>query len=110
NPSRGLDAERGVPSAGSDEGYANGPAARARFHTPSGIAVAPDGSLYVADTGNHRIRAVTPAGGGVTVAGRGGPGRGDGRVSEAQFNGPIGIAVVPTARAEGRSRWALAWS
>jgi sugar lactone lactonase YvrE len=110
NRIRRLDAGRVITFAGSDEGYADGPAVRARFHTPSGIAVAPDGSIYVVDTGNHRIRAVTPAGRVVTVAGSGAPGLRDGRASEAQFNGPIGIAVVPTARAEGRSRWALAWS
>ncbi|HEX2310544.1 MAG TPA: hypothetical protein VHH91_07495, partial [Vicinamibacterales bacterium] len=55
-------------------------------------------------------RAVTPAGRVVTVAGSGAPGLRDGRASEAQFNGPIGIAVVATARAEGTNRWAVAWS
>jgi sugar lactone lactonase YvrE len=110
NRIRRLDAGRVITFAGSDEGYADGPAVRARFHTPSGIAVAPDGSIYVVDTGNHRIRAVTPAGRVVTVAGSGAPGLRDGRASEAQFNGPVGIAVVPTARAEGKNRWAVAWS
>ena len=35
------------------------PAARPRFDRPSGVAVAPDGSVLVADTGNHAIRRIT---------------------------------------------------
>jgi sugar lactone lactonase YvrE len=110
NRLRWLDAERVITHAGgSGEGYEDGPAARARFHTPSGIAVATDGSIYVADTGNHRIRGVTPAGRVVTVAGSGAPGLRDGQGFESQFNGPIGIAIVAADRAEGQSGWARAW-
>ncbi|MCL2400163.1 MAG: hypothetical protein FWC91_10555, partial [Defluviitaleaceae bacterium] len=40
-------------------GYANGSAHRARFNSPMGIAVSPDGqTIYVADTGNHAIRVI----------------------------------------------------
>jgi len=38
----------------------NGPAMAARFDQPNRLAVAPDGTLYIADTGNNRIRKVTP--------------------------------------------------
>eukprot|EP00976_Prorocentrum_cordatum_P060861 1176075-Prorocentrum_minimum.AAC.1 len=34
----------------------------AQFWNPHGICVAPSGDVYVADTGNHRIRKVTPDG------------------------------------------------
>jgi YD repeat-containing protein len=39
-----------------------GPAVNAMLHTPSGLAVGPDGSLYIADAGNQRIRRVAPDG------------------------------------------------
>jgi sugar lactone lactonase YvrE len=39
-------------------GYVNGDGAQARFTDPGGIGLAPDGTLYIADTDNHRIRKV----------------------------------------------------
>ena len=39
-------------------GFADGPASSARFHTPAGVAVAPGGGVYVADSGNGRVRLV----------------------------------------------------
>jgi sugar lactone lactonase YvrE len=35
-----------------------GPASEARLRQPSGLALAPDGSLWIADTLNHRVRRV----------------------------------------------------
>ncbi|MFP3380982.1 copper amine oxidase, partial [Bacillus sp. SIMBA_069] len=43
-------------------GYQNGTGAQARFHSPSDIAVAKDGTIYVADTLNHVIRKIMPSG------------------------------------------------
>jgi sugar lactone lactonase YvrE len=79
--------------AGASEGFVDGSAAAARFNTPSGLALDADGTLYVADTGNHAIRKVTPQGVVTTLAGTGVAGFHDGAASEAQFDGPIGIAV-----------------
>ncbi len=56
-----------------------GPLDVARFLSPESFVIAPDGAIYVADTGNHRIRVVSPAGIVSTLAGTGEPGfSGDG--------------------------------
>src|SRR5689334_15791794 len=43
----------------------------ARFEQPNHIAVGADGSLYIADNNNHRIRRIDPSGVITTVAGTG---------------------------------------
>lgn len=72
-----------------------GPAALARLSTPSGVAVAGDGTLYISDTGNNRIRAVSPDGMIWTLAGDGAGGfAGDGGPAvQARLNRPAGLGV-----------------
>lgn len=75
-------------------GSADGLGPVARFNNPFGIAVASNGTVYVADTGNHIIRSVDPTGLVTTVAGTAGlVGSSDGTGSLARFNGPIGLAL-----------------
>src|SRR5688572_20262392 len=50
-----------------------GPATAAQFADPAGLALDSVGNLYIADSGNNRVRKVTPQGIITTVAG-GGPG------------------------------------
>src|SRR6185369_3997727 len=79
--------------AGGSEGFGDGVGLSALFNTPSALALGPDGNLFVADTGNNRIRKITPEGQVTTVAGDGTAGYVDGPVAKAQFYGPIGLAV-----------------
>ncbi|KDO27761.1 hypothetical protein SPRG_07359 [Saprolegnia parasitica CBS 223.65] len=104
-----------VAGAGT-EGFADGPALSATFSFPSSVALwetAHSTLLYVADTGNHRIRVLNLATNMVScVAGRclGGtetatlavaaappqPGLSDGSPGNASFNTPTGVAVSPS--------------
>lgn len=73
----------------------NGPTVSAALDTPSGLAVAASGTVYVADTHNHRVRAVSASGIITTFAGTGKPGySGDGAAAVlAQLDGPRGLAI-----------------
>ncbi len=69
------------------------PIADGTFNEPWGIAVGPDGSVYVTDTWNHRIEKFTAAGKFITAWGIFGQGE-----TPDSFYGPRGLAVD----AEGR--------
>ncbi|HET9257257.1 MAG TPA: SMP-30/gluconolactonase/LRE family protein [Pseudonocardiaceae bacterium] len=73
----------------------NGPAIQADLRYPIGLALGSDGSLYIAEGGNDRIRRVDPAGVITTVAGNGTGGyAGDGGPArEARLNNPAGVAA-----------------
>lgn len=72
-----------------------GPATAAALYEPIGIAIAPDGTLYIADGWNNRIRAVNADGTIHTIAGTGTAGfSGDGALAvSAELHNPYGIAV-----------------
>jgi serine/threonine-protein kinase len=80
----------GDASAG---GFADGPAATARFNAPRGIAVDAEGNVFVADTFNQRIRKITPTGVVSTLAGSGDQGTANGAAAAARFSNPDGIAI-----------------
>jgi len=76
------------------EGSTDGANTSASFSGPSGLAVDVAGNLYVADTGNHTIRKVTPAGVVSTLAGLAGQeGATDGIRTAARFASPVSVAV-----------------
>ena len=75
-------------------GVTDGTGNAARFFSPSDVAVDGAGNIYVADTKNHAVRKVTPAGVVTTLAGRAGTyGSADGTGTAAAFHSPSGITV-----------------
>ena len=72
----------------------NGSLSEAMFNQPTAIVTLKDGSLLVADSGNHLIRKVSPAGQVTTFAGTGQAGLKDGTAAQAMFNSPQGLAVA----------------
>jgi sugar lactone lactonase YvrE len=72
--------------------FANGVGSNAQFSSPRGVAVNSNG-VFVADTGNHRIRLVTLSGSVSTLAGSGTSAFANGAGAAASFNQPHGVAV-----------------
>lgn len=71
-----------------DQGNTNGSGNNdGEFLAPQGIAIAPNGNVVVADSGNHRIQIFKADGTFIRKFGRSGS-------EEGQFNFPLGIAVA----------------
>jgi hypothetical protein len=84
----------GTPGLGGDGGPANG----AQLNSPSGVSLAPDGSVLVADWRAHLVRWIDPAGIIHTLAGTGTAGY-NGHARDAtttELNQPFGVAVSPS--------------
>lgn len=85
--------EVGTVAGSGQEGFRDGAAGQAQFYHPFGLEIAPDGSIYVADESNHRIRRITSGGRVITIAGAGMAGYLDGPGETAQFNDPIDVVL-----------------
>jgi trimeric autotransporter adhesin len=72
-----------------------GPAPDAQLNQPWGLAIDNQGSLYIADAGNHRVRRVSPDGLISTVAGvgRAGCSGDEGPALAAELDRPLDVAV-----------------
>ncbi len=77
------------------KGHENGSPDRASFNWPTGVAVARDGTVYVADFSNNAIRKIDPGGNVTTFAGSGRQGHKDGKGIDALFHGPDNMAIDP---------------
>ncbi|PKL76628.1 MAG: hypothetical protein CVV27_09280 [Candidatus Melainabacteria bacterium HGW-Melainabacteria-1] len=64
----------------------------AEFREPSALVFGPDGTLYVCDRFNHRIRSISPAGQVTTLAGNGKAARHDGAGEQAAFSFPYDLS------------------
>ena len=101
NRIRRVDAATGIITTVAGNGVGGysgdgGPATSASLNQPNGVAVDSSGNLFIADTGNHRIRRVDAVTGTITtVAGNGTQGfSGDGgAATSAELNFPYGVAV-----------------
>jgi sugar lactone lactonase YvrE len=75
----------------------DGAGSSAQFYQPEGLAVDPGQNVYVADSWNHTIRKISPAGVVTTVAGLArNYGGADGTNSQARFKRPAGLALDAT--------------
>jgi len=74
-------------------GYVDATGSSARFNDTSNIAIDGSDNLYVADTGNRRIRKVTPDGTVTTLAGSGVAGYVDGAGTAAQFGAYFSVGA-----------------
>jgi streptogramin lyase len=95
-----IDLARGIVhhvAGAPQKGYSGdgGPAKTATLNGPKGIAAAPDGKIYVADTENHVIRVIDPKTGAIaTAAGTGTKGDGpEGNPLKCAMNRPHGVFV-----------------
>ena len=77
-----------------------GPATQAILDLPVATAFGPDGSMYIADQANQRVRRVDPQGAISTVVGTGESGFGGdgGPALEAKLQGPVGQAASPSGK------------
>jgi uncharacterized protein (TIGR03437 family) len=91
NPSGTISSVAGTGTAGASGDESS--ATAARLDSPRGVAVDDAGDIFIADTGNHRIRQVTPDGVIHSIAGTGASGFGgdDGAAGVALLNGPQGL-------------------
>lgn len=85
-------------AGGAGSGLEDGPSESARFRSPRDVALTADGTIYVADFGNHRIRKIAPDGAVTTVAGSDRSGAAlreirDGPAGQALFEEPAALAL-----------------
>ncbi|NME98322.1 SMP-30/gluconolactonase/LRE family protein [Aneurinibacillus aneurinilyticus] len=74
-------------------GYRNGDRHEARFNRPQGLVYV-EGVLFIADSLNHRVRAIQSDGKVINVAGQSIPGNTSGLIRNERFNQPVALAYM----------------
>jgi len=85
-----------LAGSGGSSGFADGQGAAAQFSHLCGLAVDAEGTVFVCDCGNNRIRKITPEGAVSTLAGQARGGYSDDLGAAAQFSHPEGLAIDPS--------------
>ena len=96
NRVRGISLPAGVTSTvagAAAAAYLDATGTAARFSCPNSIAVDSAGTLYVSDSGNFRIRTITPSGVVGTLAGTGVAGLSNGIGTSASFSASAALAI-----------------
>ena len=78
-----------------EQGFKDGDGASAMFNHPGGIALDKEGTIFVADYGNHSIRAISSSKVVSTIAGDGKKGHRDGKGTKASFKFPTALVLRP---------------
>ncbi|MBO9542319.1 hypothetical protein J7643_17145 [bacterium] len=95
SPSGKVTTLAGLPGA-ANAGGVDGTGSEARFRFPWGLALDPQGNLFVAENANHAIRRITPGGVVRTFAGKmGHPDRVNGPAATARLQTPFGVTYAP---------------
>ncbi|HEY4327439.1 MAG TPA: NHL repeat-containing protein [Mucilaginibacter sp.] len=76
-----------------NSGYVDGSGPGALFNNPQGVTVDSKNNIYVSDSFNNYVRAVTPGGVTSTIAGNGLLGYVNGAASTSEFYSPVGVVV-----------------
>ncbi|MCC6724411.1 MAG: gliding motility-associated C-terminal domain-containing protein [Saprospiraceae bacterium] len=94
---RKLDSNTGIvvtlAGKAGESGSTDGIGSAARFKEPWGVCATPDGTVYVADTKNNKIRRILPDGTVSTIAGTGNFGTSNGPGLSSTFGEPTGLEV-----------------
>ena len=82
---------------GGQQGFSDGPLASAQFYLPLDIVVDGEGTIIVADSGNHRLRKIVD-GQVTTLAGSSDSGTADGPGATARLHEPFSVALDERGR------------
>lgn len=91
--------------AGSGAGNQDGTGTNAAFYYPRAIGVSTTGMVYLADTNNHKIRAITSSGVVTTFVGAGGCASVDGVGASVYVCSPNGVTVDPRGNVYSCDSW-----